>query len=262
MRKGYSRRSPVDSRGWVRTALLGVALTAICRPAWAFRPFQGTDAAVTDLGELQVELQPAGVLKQGPSKTLVAPDWVLNLGFAEGWEADLQGQGRFPLGSSDERASLAGLGFTLKHVLREGSLQDKSGPSVAAELGALLPGINADEGFGASVAGIVSQRFQWTTIHFNAQAELTRDRHADAFLGTIIEGPSTWKVRPVAEFFYENELGTAQTYSALVGAIWQVNEKLSFDVGLRHALVGGQPVNEIRAGVTFGIPVFLGAHRR
>jgi len=254
-------RGIVPSPWWARAALLFFALTTICGPAWAFRPFQGTDAAVTDLGELQVELQPAGVLKQGPAKSLVAPDWVLNLGFAEGWEADVQGHGQFPLGQFDERASLSGLGFTLKHVLREGSLQDKSGPSVAAELGALLPGINADEGFGASVAGIVSQRFEWATIHFNAQAELTRDQHADAFLGTIIEGPSTWKVRPVAEFFYENEFGTAQTYSALVGAIWQVNEKLSFDIGLRHALVGGQPVDEIRAGVTFGIPVFLGAHR-
>ena len=234
----------------------------ICRPAWAFRPFDGTDAAVADLGELEVELQPAGVRRQGAAKTLVAPDWVINLGFAEGWEAVAQGQGRFPLGQSDDRASFSGTGFFLKHVLREGSLQDKSGPSVATEFGALLPGINADEGFGASVAGIVSQRFQWTTIHLNAQAELTRDQHADAFLGAIIEGPSTWKVRPVAEFFYENEFGTAQTFSALLGAIWQVNDKLSVDVGVRHALVGGQPVDEIRAGLTFGIPVFMGAHRQ
>ncbi len=237
-------------------------LAMICRPAWAFRPFEGTDAAVADLGELEVELQPAGALKQGPAKTLVAPDWVVNLGFAEGWEAVAQGQGHFPLGQSDDRASFAGTGVFLKHVLREGSLQDKSGPSVATEFGALLPGINADAGVGASVAGVVSQRFQWTTIHLNAQAELTRDQHADAFLGTIIEGPSTWKVRPVAEFFYENEFGTAQTYSALVGAIWQVNDKLSFDVGVRHALVGGQTVNEIRAGLTFGLPVFFGAHRQ
>jgi outer membrane receptor protein involved in Fe transport len=147
-------------------------------------------------------------------------------------------------------------------VLREGSLQDKSDLSVATEFGALLPGIDADAGVGASVAGIVSQRFQWTTIHLNAQAELTRDQHADAFLGAIIEGPSTWKMRPVAEVFYENEFGTAQTYSALVGAIWQVNDKLSFDLGVRHALVGGQPVNEIRAGLTFGLPVFFGAHRQ
>ena len=32
-------------------ALLCVALAMICRPAWAFRPFEGTDAAVADFGE-------------------------------------------------------------------------------------------------------------------------------------------------------------------------------------------------------------------
>jgi hypothetical protein len=43
--------------------------------------------------------------------------------------------------------------------------------------------------------------------------------------------------------------------SALVGAIWQVRDNLAFDVGLRHALVNGRPVNELRAGVTFGFPL-------
>jgi len=242
-----------------RTPLALLVLVCLVQPAWAYRPFEGTDAAVADLGELEVELQPAGAMKQGAAKTFVAPDWVVNLGFAEGWEAVVQGQGRFPLGQSDERASFAGAGVFLKHVLREGSLQDKTGPSIATEFGALLPGIDADAGVGASVAGIVSQRFEWGAIHLNAQAELTRDQHADAFFGAIIEGPSTWKVRPVAEVFYENEFGTAQTVSALVGAIWQVNEKLSFDIGLRHALVGGQSASEIRAGLTFAIPDLLGA---
>ncbi len=255
------RRRPGHARWCAHVALAYVALALTCRPASAFRPFEGTDAAVADLGEIEVELQPAGAVKQGAAKTLVAPDWVVNLGFAEGWEAVVQGQGRFPLGQSDERASFAGAGVFLKHVLREGSLQDKSGPSIATEFGALLPGIDADAGVGASVAGIVSQRWPWTTIHLNAAAELTRDQHADAFLGAIIEGPATWKVRPVAEIFYENELGTAQTFSALVGAIWQVNDKLSFDIGVRHARVGGQAVDEIRAGLTFGLPIFFGKQR-
>jgi len=38
----------------------------------------------------------------------------------------------------------------------------------------------------------------------------------------------------------------------LVGAIWQVNDKLSFDVGFRHAITNGSNVNEIRAGLTVG----------
>jgi hypothetical protein len=254
----------VTPREWLFGAAVSCAvLMAWCSPASAYRPFEGTDAAVADTGELEVELQPAGFLKQGADKTLIAPAWVVNIGITTGWEAVFQGQSQFPLGSSDERASFAGAGAFLKGVLREGSLQDKTGLSIATEFGALLPGINADSGVGASVAGIVSQRWEWTTVHFNVATALTRDQHADLFLGTIIEGPSKWTVRPVAEFFYENEFGTAHTVSGLVGAIWQVNDKLSFDIGLRHALTNGRHVDEILAGLTFGLPLqsFAGAHR-
>ncbi|HKD29336.1 MAG TPA: hypothetical protein VKC66_25920, partial [Xanthobacteraceae bacterium] len=75
---------------------------------------------------------------------------------------------------------------------------------------------------------------------------------ADVFVGGIVEGPSKWKVRPVAEFFYEEEIGQSRTVSGLVGAIWQVRDNLSFDVGFRHAVVNGHPVEEFRAGMTFG----------
>jgi hypothetical protein len=86
----------------------------------------------------------------------------------------------------------------------------------------------------------------------NIAGELTRDQRADVFTGLILEGPSKWVVRPVAEFFYEEEFGQAHTLSALLGAIWQVNDKLSFDIGFRHATVNGSNVNELRAGLTVG----------
>jgi len=256
-------RGAMPPRWFFGAALSFSVLTAWCSPASAYRPFEGTDAAVADTGELEVELQPAGFLKQGGDKKLIAPAWVVNIGISAGWEAVLQGQGQFPLGSSEERASLAGAAAFLKGVLREGSLQNKTGLSIATEFGALLPGIDADSGLGASLAGIVSQRWEWTTVHFNVAAALTRDQHADLFLGTIIEGPSKWKVRPVAEVFYENELGTSHTVSGLIGAIWQVNDKLSFDIGLRHALTNGRHADEILAGLTFGLPLpsFAGAHK-
>jgi hypothetical protein len=60
------------------------------------------------------------------------------------------------------------------------------------------------------------------------------------------------------EIFYEEEFSQAHTVSGLVGAVWQVRENLAVDVGLRHALVNGRPVEEIRAGVTFGFPLSLG----
>ena len=232
-------------------AVVGVAMVG-STASFAYRPFDGTDAAVADVKEVEIELQPAGVLRQDMQTSLIAPFMIFNYGFAKNWELVLQGQGQFPLTNSDESASLNGVGAFLKHVLREGSLQDASGPSVAIEFGPLLPGIHADNGFGASFGTIVSQRWDWGTVHANVVTELTRDQHADFFLGGIVEGPSKWKIRPVAEFFYENEIGQSRTLSGLIGAIWQVEDSLSFDVGLRHALVNGHPVEEVRVGMTFG----------
>jgi hypothetical protein len=219
--------------------------------AFAYRPFDGTDAAVAAPGEVEIELQPAGLLREQGSNTLIAPAMVYNYGFSEGWEAVLEGRGETPLSPSGP-TSLTTAGAFLKHVLQPGSLQDKTGPSVATEFGVLLPDSTGSPGVGASLAGIVSQRWDWGTIHFNAATALTRDHHADVFLGGIIEGPSKWSIRPVAEFFYEKEFGQSETISGLIGLIWQARDNLSFDVGLRHALTNGHSVNEVRAGLTFG----------
>ena len=250
------RSCPFFLRLVLRASLLSLSIAGRSTSASAYRPFDGTDAAVVDPGQWEIELQPAGVLRDGLEKTLIAPGTVLNIGLTEGWEAVFEGEGHHPL-SSAGRSSLEGAGAFLKHVLRPGSLQNQAGPSIATEFGALLPGINADRGFGASLAGIVSQRWEWTTIHLNVATALTRDQHADVFLGMIIEGPQKWPLRPVAEIFYENELGQSQTISGLVGVIWQVRDNLSFDVGLRHAWTNGHALNEIRAGLTFGFPLRL-----
>ena len=130
----------------------------------------------------------------------------------------------------------------------EGSLQDKSGPSIATEFGVLLPGINDQHGTGAVLNGIVSQRWDWGTVHLNAQIEITRQQHADYFLDSIIEGPHDWPVRPVAEIFYESDVSLFRSGSALVGAIWQVQDNIAVDFGLRGARVNGQTAGEIRAG--------------
>jgi hypothetical protein len=223
--------------------------------ALAYRPFDGTDAAVAEPGELEIELQPAGVLREPSQTTLIAPAAVLNFGLNKEWEAILEGQVETPLSPSGP-SSLSASGVFLKHILRPGSLQDQSGPSVATEFGMLLPD-TGDSGVGARVAAIVSQRWDWGTINFNLATALTREHHGDVFVGSIVEGPSKWTVRPVAEVFYEEEFGQSRTISGLIGAIWQVRDNLSFDVGLRHAVTNGHSVNEVRAGLTFGFPLRL-----
>jgi hypothetical protein len=241
-------------RGFACALSVGLCVAAWPGTALAYRPFDGTDAAVADKGELEIEFQPAGVRRDNGQKTLVAPATVLNYGFKENWELVLETQLETPFSPSGPSVLTANGAF-LKHVLREGVLQDKAGPSIATEFGLLLPDSDGSNRLGASLAGIVSQRFDWGTIHLNGEASLTRDHNADFFLGAIVEGPIKWKVRPVAEFFYEEEINAARTVSGLLGAIWQVNDKLSFDLGFREALTNGHPVSEIRAGFTVGFDV-------
>jgi hypothetical protein len=251
MNKLYSISVSALIRHGARPCLVCFCMLIGVETASAYRPFDGTDAAVAEKDKVEIELQPAGILKDASGKTLIAPAARFNYGLTEAWEAVLEGQFENPLSPSGP-ASLRAAGAFLKGVLREGSLQNKTGPSVATEFGVLLPDSQGSSQFGASLAGIVSQRWDWGAIHLNGVAELTREQHADLFAGVIIEGPSKWTVRPVAEVFYEKEFGKSETVSGLVGLIWQVREDLSFDAGLRHALTNGHPVNEVRAGMTVG----------
>lgn len=231
--------------------VIGILAVGWGRPAAAYRPFDGTDAAVADVGEMEIELQPLGAAHAGGA-TRGLSDTILNYGFADRWELVLQTTPQVPPeGFGPISVSNAAL---LKYVVQPGVLQEKSGPSIATEFGALLPEFGGS-GVGASWSGIVSQRWDWGTVHYNVTTNLTPDQHGELFLSTILEGPNKWKVRPVAEFYFDGVTNEPSTFSALIGAIWQVNDKLSFDVAVRQAWVDGRPVSELRAGLTFGFPL-------
>jgi hypothetical protein len=244
--------------GGVAAFATAAALTFWCREVEAYRPFDGTDAAVAETGEIEIELGPLEYLRERGERSLLAPDLRINYGFIPGWEAALEGKLTHGLTAGVPGASLVESQALLKGVLREGSLQEKPGPSMATEFGVLLPGINDQHGTGAVLNGIVSQRWEWGTAHLNAQIALTREQHADYFLDAIIEGPHDWPVRPVAEFFYESDVSLFRTGSALVGAIWQVQDNIAVDFGLRGARTNGHTAGEIRAGVTFAFGVTKG----
>jgi hypothetical protein len=236
-------------------AIVGVWSMLNATSAFAYRPFDGTDAAVADFGEVEVELQPLGAMHAG-STTKPVSDSVLNFGFAERWELVVQATAQPPLAGGGP-LSVPDAAF-LKYVVQPGVLQDKQGPSMAMEFGPLLPDVGGS-GVGFSWSGIVSQRWDWGTVHFNIETNFTQDQHGELFFDAIIEGPSKWKVRPVFEVYSDSVINVSQSYSALAGAIWQVNDKLAFDVAFRYALVDGRPVNELRAGMTFGFPL-VSAH--
>ena len=152
--------------------------------------------------------------------------------------------------------------LSLKSVLREGALQEKSGISVAAELSALLPEINGDGGTGAELALIASQRTEALTVHLNGAALWTRTHEAGFFAGFIAEVHDAWTVRPVAEVFVEGEGGLPVTISGLAGAIWRVRDDLSLDAAFRLARAGGVDTAELRAGFTWAFAVGFPSERR
>ena len=233
--------------------IVGIAVLFVASPASAYRPFDGTDAAVADLGEVEIEFQPIGAIRAGPTKPV--SDAIFNFGFADRWELVLQGTAQ-PLPEGVGPISVSNAAF-LKYVVQPGVLQDKSGPSIATEFGPLLPAAGGGSGVGFGLTGIVSQRWDWGTVHLNAASNLTPDQHSELFFDVIIEGPSKWKVRPVFEIYSDSVVTQSQTFSGLVGAIWQVNDKLSFDAAVRYASVDGRPVSELRVGMTFGFPLIL-----
>ena len=65
-------------------------------------------------------------------------------------------------------------------------------------------------------------------------------------------------MRPVAETFYDRGFDGGQTESALLGAIWFVDDSLSLDAGLRGARMGDRYAAEARLGLTWSIS--MGKH--
>lgn len=235
-----------------------VVLLVVAWPgdACAYRPFDGTDADVAELHEWEFEMQTVGYYRAGRA-TYFDPGGVLNFGLIPRLELVLQGFAFVPFDTQSGPPKFTETGLFAKVIWREGCLQGKNGPSVATETGPLLPTIHDTKGLGAYVGGIVSTCFGKALIaHWNTEIQILPQTYdLDLFGGVILEPPpSKFVVRPVAEFFVEHDFGGVQTYSALVGSIWQVSAKLALDVAVREALVSGQNVSEVRAGFSLAIP--------
>lgn len=255
------------ARGSQRKPFAAIAIAAVtmnASTAHAYRPFDGTDADVTELGTFELEIGPAHWYSQDESHSLIVPATVLNFGYAPGWELVVEFQNfvgleRVPGTSQDK---LLDTDIFSKAVLVPGVLQNVGrGPSVALEFGPLLPNLGGGEnGFGASCNIIVSERWHGVTVHLNSWVELTRGNlRADWFEGVIVEGDAGESVRPVSEWFVEHEfIAGMTTFSGLVGGIWRPRDGLDLDVGLREASVGGERASEVRLGLTWTLGLWHG----
>lgn len=245
---------PSFSAKWLLCAAM---LSSIWSPAaHAFRPFDGTDAGVTEPGVFELEFSPIGHLSRGAEKSLNAPAIAANFGLEGDTEIVIEGRVNRLLGDTAgaHRTSIGDTAFSAKHVFRRGSLQDGTGLSVASECGVLLPEFHGTSGTGATCAGIVSQHWDVASIHLNAALTRTREHTRNRFLGAIVEGPDAWPVRPVMEIFTERTSNESRTNSALLGFIWKKSEDLAFDMGVRKARTGNENITEVRLGLTWSFP--------
>ncbi|MES2259509.1 MAG: hypothetical protein V4724_13350 [Pseudomonadota bacterium] len=243
---------------WGAAALLASVWST---SAQAYRPFEGTDAAVAEHGLFELEFSPLGYVHLKSSRSLVGPALVANYGFAEDYEVVAEGKLVHQLGQDIDgrRNSLNDSALSIKHVLRHGSLQeDGGGVSIASECGVLLPDTGGDSGTGASCSLIFSQKLAAATVHLNTALSRTREHANGRFLGVIVEGNQE-TLRPVMEIFAERDNHGGHVHSALVGAIWKASETLSFDAGLRRARDNGENLTEVRIGLTWSHAVHKGS---
>jgi hypothetical protein len=245
------------ARGADRVAVaIGLALGVGSWPtrALAYRPFDSTDADIAKVGELQFEIGPFGYLVEEGDHFVVAPAIIANAGILGGWELVLEGKNRVRTASNPEgpRDELGDVAVSLKTMLREGSLQERAGLSVASEVGALLPTTQRETGLGASAAVIVSHRSRIGAAHLNGGSFLGRTHHPGVFAGLILEGPFEWRVRPVAEGFFEREFDVTTVGSGLVGFVWKANDRISLDGAVRVGRAFDERLLEVRAGLTWG----------
>jgi hypothetical protein len=225
------------------------------RAAHAYRPFDGTDGDVAETGEFELEIGPLQYAQQGKDKFLSSPT-VLNLGVIPRLELIMDIVPVYP--TQGGPVQITNTDVLAKYVLRSGVLRQQPGPSIALEAGPLVPEVNGESGFGASADLIVSERWDWLSLHLNSEADLARKSLVFGWVESLIgEAELGAPVRPVSELSLEVQPSThARAYGVLVGAIWHVAEGFDLDGAGRIARVDGTRAVELRMGLTWAIPVW------
>lgn len=236
----------------MKTSLLAaVAAIFFCGGAHAFRPFDGTDAAVADPGTVEVELG-AARLHQGELHSYAVPRLTVNYGLVPGTEVAVeaglyraQDAAGAPLHNRLQDAALV-----VKHVFRAGQLQEAEGPSIAGECALLLPH-GGSQSAGVGCAAILSQAWSFATGHANFGLERTVESTTSRSLSLMLEGPDGWKFRPVGELHWAADNTGASERSLLGGFVFPASKELAFDIALRAGRSSDGELRELRVGLTW-----------
>lgn len=222
-------------------------------PAWGYRPFVSTDAAVADPKEMEIELGYFNLERADGGNTIIVPKVVLNYGILRNLEVVGEFEVEKPPGES---ARLVDPGLFLKAVLKEGILQKTNGVSFAVEAGPLLPSMAPGEKkFGFEGIGILSGGLSSLTYHVNFGGGVDRAKaNPFAIWGVIVELPVLPNFRLVGEVNGESAKGEFADNSGLLGFIWQPpSSEALIDVGVRRGISSGAPDWQFTLGLTFSL---------
>ncbi len=248
---GYS--SPSKVGGHSLAACLLILLLWAPTPAWAYRPFISTDAAVADPKEIEIELGYFTLQRDQGETSFIIPRVVINYGVFKNWEAVAEFAVQRSPGAE---LNVIDAGVFVKGVLKEGALQDKEGVSVAVEGGPLLPSTEKGERrFGFEGIGIVSDKVGPFTFHLNGGLGVERSTgDVVGIWGVIGELPVASGLRVVGEVNGEKPRREDQRDSVLLGLIWQpwTSKNVWLDAGIRRGFTSGAPDWQFTLGVTFG----------
>jgi len=218
----------------VVSAAVFIAILLAPDEAAAYRPFKSTDADVVDRGALEIELGALTVERDDGRTGYITPGLILNYGLTGALEL----VGEFELENPPgDPWQIADPGLFLKAQLKEGALQDRSGLSIAAELGALLPSSKEGENdLGGEAILIASGALSSFTYHVNFGGGGV-DRLGSAFWkwGVIGELPVSNELTLAGEIAGEDAASAASEASALLGVRYQPNKSgVVFDMGVRR----------------------------
>jgi len=235
-----------------RSLAIVLLLVSSESPAWGYRPFIATDAAVADPKEMEIELGYFNLERDRGKNTFIIPKVVLNYGIIR----NLEVVGEFAIAEPPHGSvRLEDPALSLKAVLREGVLQEKPGVSFAVEAGPLLPSTDREKKkVGFEGVGIISGELSPVMLHLNLGGGVDRmENNPFVIWGLIAELPVAPKFRVVGEIDGENTKGRSADTSALLGFIWNPRlRNVSIDAGIRRGISRAASNWMFTTGLTFG----------
>lgn len=234
----------------MRAQSIAAACLLLCVPsAWAYRPYDSTDADVAGDDEIEMELGWRDLnVDADHEQTAVG---ALNFGMGHRREIVLEGEWQRLESPAESVTTFGDVGLFIKQVHRRGSLQGERGMSVASECGVLIPTKSGDSGPGGECALIASHSSSVLSLHANAAIAFETDHRWANSLGLIIEGPESWRIRPGLELLRDDTEDERAQVSMLVGAVWNSADGLAFDIAYRRGLEPSREPREWRVGMTW-----------